>query len=121
MLKYNPKNKANARKLRSDMTDAERIIWSHVRRKQILGIQFYRQKPIGNFIVDFYAPAIKLVLEIDGAQHVEPEHLQRDKDRDAVLNGMGLLVLRLNNNMVMTRTQDVIQHIYQTVEQRCDT
>ncbi len=67
------------------MTDAERLIWSRVRRKQVFDVPFYRQKPIGQFIVDFYAPKIKLVIEIDGAQHYEAEHLQRDKKRDAIL------------------------------------
>jgi len=48
------------------MTDAEQLLWKYVRRKQLCDIQFYRQKPIGHYIVDFYAPAAKLVIEIDG-------------------------------------------------------
>ena len=51
------------------MTDAERFLWSRVRRKQLKGFQFYRQKNIGNYIVDFYCPAAKLIVEIDGGQH----------------------------------------------------
>ena len=114
MLKYNPSNKNNARLLRKNMTDAERLIWSRVRRKQILDVQFYRQKPIENFIVDFYAPKIKLVIEIDGGQHYEPEHLQRDKERDAILTGLGLKVLRFDNHAVMTQLDAVLEFIYQS-------
>ncbi len=112
MVNYNPKNKNHARNLRKNMTDAERLIWSRVRRKQILEVPFYRQKPIENFIVDFYAPKIKLVVEIDGAQHLEPEHLQRDKARDTVLNGLGLKVLRFNNHAVLTNIDGVMQSLY---------
>jgi len=113
MLNYNPNNKNNARLLRKNMTDAERLIWSRVRRKQILEVQFYRQKPIGQFIVDFYAPKIKLVVEIDGSQHVEPEHCQRDKERDAVLNALGLKVLRFDNHAVLTNIEGVMESLYQ--------
>jgi very-short-patch-repair endonuclease len=76
MLKYNPRLKAKARGLRSALTDAEQRLWNRLRRKQILGVQFYRQKPIGNYIVDFYAPAARLVIEVDGAQHAETAHVK---------------------------------------------
>ena len=66
MLKYNPQLKTRARALRSNLTDAEQRLWSRLRGKQVLGIQFYRQRPIGNFIVDFYAPTTRLVIELDG-------------------------------------------------------
>ena len=56
------------------MTDAENLLWRHIRRKQLNDIQFYRQKPIGNYIVDFYATAAKLVIEIDVGQHFSDEH-----------------------------------------------
>ena len=58
--------------LRASLTDAERRLWNRLRRKQILGVQFYRQEPIGNYIVDFYAPATRLVVEVDGAHHTDP-------------------------------------------------
>jgi very-short-patch-repair endonuclease len=74
LLSYNHKLKLFSRRLRSESTDAERLLWFHIRRKQLKNIQFYRQKPIGNYIVDFYAPKPKLVIEIDGSQHFEEEH-----------------------------------------------
>ena len=67
MLKYRNNLKPLARQLRLNMTDAEQKLWFQLRRKQILDIVFYRQKPIGNYIVDFYAPSQKLVVEVDGA------------------------------------------------------
>ena len=91
MLRYNQTNKANARHLRIHMTDSERTLWSRLRRKQILGIQFYRQKPIGNYIADFYAPAAKLVIEVDGSQHLEAGGRRKDLQRDRYLTAQGLL------------------------------
>lgn len=63
MLRYNPRLKTRARSLRTNLTDVERHLWNRLRGKQILRVQFYRQKPIGNYIVDFYAPAVRLVIE----------------------------------------------------------
>lgn len=69
MLPFNKKLKPFAGNLRNNMTDAERLIWSKIRRKQIGDLQFYRQKNIGHYIVDFYCPEGKLIVEIDGGQH----------------------------------------------------
>jgi very-short-patch-repair endonuclease len=65
MLNYNANLKDKARQLRKDLTDSEKALWSRLRNKQLLGIQFYRQKPIGEYIVDFFAPRAKLVVEVD--------------------------------------------------------
>jgi very-short-patch-repair endonuclease len=70
------------------MTEHEQLIWYHIRRKQLNNIQFYRQKHLGPFIVDFYAPSIRLVIEIDGSQHFEERHYEQDKFRDAYLGGV---------------------------------
>ena len=67
------------------MTEAEKLLWSKVRKKQLKGYQFYRQKNIGNYIVDFYCPAAKLVIELDGGQHYSPKGKEKDKRRDAYL------------------------------------
>ena len=60
MLPYNPNLKSNARRLRKTITDAEQLLWFRIRKKQIQGVQFYRQKPIGDYIIDFYAVAIPM-------------------------------------------------------------
>ncbi|MBI2790799.1 MAG: DUF559 domain-containing protein [Gammaproteobacteria bacterium] len=116
MEEYNPILKPVSRVLRSEMTETEKIIWSHIRRKRISGIQFYRQKPIDRFIVDFYAPAIKLVIEIDGSQHQEINHIEQDKNRDAILGQLGIHVLRFDNNQVRFHLREVLEKIHQIVE-----
>ena len=112
MLYYNPKNKINSRRLRSNQTDAEMLLWSCIRRKQIKNIQFYRQKLIGNFIVDFYAPSTKLVIEIDGGQHFEENHIEKDKRRDTYLHKLGLKVLRFDNLQILQSIDDVLERIF---------
>ena len=113
MLKYNSHLKQPARNLRSNQTDSEQRLWSKLRRKQINEIQFYRQKPIGNYIVDFYAPQAKLVIEVDGSQHQEPSHQERDQQRDAYLNTLGLTVLRFNNLQVLQEIESVMTVIFE--------
>jgi len=89
-----------------------------LRRKQLLGIQFYRQKPLGNYIVDFYAPKVKLVVEVDGSQHLNEEYLQKDENRDAFLVDLGIYVIRFNSREVLVETDAVVEAIYQTVTVR---
>ena len=101
MIKYNRKLKEKARRLRIQMTDSERALWGELRRKQVHSVQFYRQKPIGNYIVDFYAPKAKMVVEVDGSQHMESEQAARDLQRDAFLASQGLRVLRFDDLQVL--------------------
>ena len=115
MLEYNPHLKSKARLLRNNLTDSERKLWSQLRDKQLLGVQFYRQKPIGNYIVDFFAPKAKLVIEVDGSQHADSRQAEKDKDRDDFLGGAGLRVLRFNRNEVLTKTDEVVKVIYRAM------
>ncbi len=112
MKPYNKNLKQASRDLRNNMTDAEKLLWPRLRNKQILGLQFYRQKPILNFIVDFYCPAANLVIECDGSQHFTEDGLEVDRIRDEALAELGLKVLRFDNGQVMTRLDDVVQVIY---------
>lgn len=100
------------------MTPAERVVWSRVRRKQILGAQFYRQKPIDQYIADFYCPKARLVIEIDGGQHREPEHEKADRARDEIFARLGLRVLRFSNLEVLSHLDAVLERIYAVVENR---
>ena len=118
MERYNPKLKENSRSLRTNMTDAEQTLWYRLRRKQIQGVQFYRQKPLLAFIVDFYCPAAKLVIELDGSQHYEVEHQTKDQDRDAALASLGLRVLRFDNRQVLLETNAVLEMINRIVEEQ---
>jgi len=115
MLKYTPKLKTNARQLRQNLTDSERAIWRKLRGKQLAGVQFYRQKPIGSYIVDFYAPKAKLVIEIDGSQHLEAHHTEQDKKRDEYLNSLGLLVLRFDSRQALKETEAVLDVVYRAI------
>ena len=121
MLRYKAKLKHKARQLRQKMTDSERILWHRLRGKQLFGVQFYRQKPIGTYIVDFYAPRTKLVVEVDGSQHMEGKHAQRDAHRDEYLAALGLRVLRFNSREVLEETDAVVEVIYRTMAERLDS
>jgi very-short-patch-repair endonuclease len=118
MLLYIKNLKEPARTLRKEMTDAEQVLWLRLRRKQILGIQFYRQKPVGPYILDFYAPAAKLVIEADGSQHLEKEHRECDAVRDEFLKGNGLLVMRFDNRQILSETDAVMDEIFRICEER---
>jgi very-short-patch-repair endonuclease len=107
-----------ARPLRSAMTDAEQVLWQHIRRKQIQGVQFYRQKPLLSFVVDFYCPAAKLVIEVDGSQHYEEGHQDKDQSRGAALTGLGLRVLRYDNRQILLETNAVLMVINEVVRER---
>ena len=116
MLKYNPHLKQGARRLRKEMTPSERALWSRLRRKQLRDVQFYRQKPIGNYIVDFYAPKSKLVVEVDGSQHLGTTHGQNDAERGSYLESAGLQILRFNNIQILQELDAVVDVILRTLE-----
>nr|WP_235590397.1 endonuclease domain-containing protein [Nitrosomonas ureae] len=92
------------------------MLWSKLRRKQILGVQFYRQKPLANYIVDFYCAAANLVIELDGSQHFEPDHQASDAERDRILESLGLRVLRFDNRQVMQELDAVMRVVFDAVE-----
>ncbi|HSG93426.1 MAG TPA: endonuclease domain-containing protein, partial [Methylotenera sp.] len=110
--------KQYSRTLRANMTDAEQMLWHQLRRKQIFGLQFYRQKPILSYIVDFYCPAAKLVIELDGSQHFEADHINKDQLRDAALTHAGLQVLRFDNRQVLLEMQAVPEVIHEVTRSR---
>lgn len=121
MQPYNKKLKQPSRDLRNNMTDAEQLLWQRLRRKQILGLQFYRQKPILNFIVDFYCPAANLVIECDGGQHYTAEGLEADRARDQALAQLGLKVLRFDNGQVLGEIDVVVEQIYWIAKHRLES
>ena len=121
MLSYSAKLKSRARELRKNQTDSESLSWEHLRGKQLVGVQFYRQKPIGNYIVDFFAPSVKLVIEVDGSQHMESKHLHKDKKRDDFLVGLGLEILRFDSRVVLTETEAVLEIIFRKIIDQQDS
>ena len=117
MKPYNKNLKQASRDLRNNMTEAEPLLWSRLRNKQILGLQFYRQKLLLNYIVDFYCPSANLVIECDGGQHYTDESLEADRIRDEALDQTRLKVMRFDNGKVMGRIDDVVEVIYQFIQQ----
>ena len=105
----------SARKLRRDMTEAERKLWSLLRNNR-LGVKFRRQVPYGPYILDFYSVKAHLVVELDGSQHYTPEGKRRDAKRDAYLRSDGLEVLRFLNDEVFANEEGVEQVIYEKVQ-----
>jgi very-short-patch-repair endonuclease len=105
-----------ARGLRKNMTDAERHLWVRIRGKQLNNVQFYRQKNIGDFIVDFYCPAAKLILEIDGGQHYESEAGIKDSERDRSLSNLGFTVMRFSVREVFESIEGVLARIWDHVD-----
>jgi very-short-patch-repair endonuclease len=95
----------NARKLRKDSTRAESLLWSKLRAKQIAGIKFRRQQPIGYYIVDFVSFEKKIIIELDGGQHAKAK--KKDSKRDKFLNENGFTVLRFWNNDIFSNLDGV--------------
>ncbi len=102
-------NKVVARELRKNMTDAEKTLWRYLRFKQMSGYKFRRQCAIGKFVVDFVCFEKKLIIELDGGQHVEQE--PHDAARTKWLENQGFHVLRFWNHEVLTETEAVLEKI----------
>jgi very-short-patch-repair endonuclease len=100
--------KQNARRLRKQMTDAERALWYLLRRKQVDGHRFRKQVPIGKYIVDFACLSARLIIEVDGSQHAESA---ADAERDAWLQSQNFKVLRFWNNDVLMSAEGVFEVI----------
>jgi very-short-patch-repair endonuclease len=118
LFRYRENLKSNAQKLRKEMTESEQIFWGRLRKKQILGVQFYRQKPLGNYIVDFFAPKAKLVIEVDGSQHMATPAVIRAQERDSYLGKQNILVLRFNDSEVLRETEGVMEVIFRRLSER---
>ena len=108
-LRTTPQTKHRAISLRKESTPAEQKLWSRIRNDQ-LGITFRRQHAIGNYIVDFCAPRRKLIIELDGSQHLEQK--EYDEKRTRYLESRGYRVLRFWNNDVLNKIDDVLKVIW---------
>jgi very-short-patch-repair endonuclease len=108
-----PKIFARAKQLHREMTPAETKLWAHLRAHRTDDVHFRNQYAIGNYIADFCAPRKKLVIELDGSQHLEQE--EYDEERIAYLRSKGYKVLRFWNNDVMKDIDSVLHVIYSTL------
>ncbi len=103
-------NYAKARTLRAEMSLPEVLLWQHL-RKQPLGVKFRRQHPVGDYVVDFYSPAAKLGIEIDGIAHEMGDCPERDLARDAWLNQQGIEILRIPAKDLLKSVEQAAQSI----------
>ncbi len=110
-MRYSPKQRKYIHKLRSDQTDAEKLLWSKLRGKQVLGVKFRRQQPLEGYILDFVSFDEKIVIELDGGQHNELEAIAQDNIRTKFLENNGYRVLRFWNNEALTQIDSVVEKI----------
>ena len=102
-----------AKELRQQSTDAERLLWRHLRAKQMEGLKFRRQEQIGRFIADFVCYEKMLIVEADGGQHAL--EVEKDEERTLWLNTQGFTVLRFWNHEILTNREGVLE----TIRSRC--
>jgi very-short-patch-repair endonuclease len=105
-----------ARKLRRDLTPAEKVLWPKLRGRRFAGLKFRRQQPIGRYVVDFFCPVATLVVELDGETHLGRE--VPDKSRQTFLEQLGYVVLRFWNNEVFDDSEAVLEAIYRVCVER---
>ena len=110
---YNKKLINNSRELRKNMTPEEKHLWYDFLKD--LNITVHRQKVIFDYIVDFYIPSCKIVIEIDGSQHYEKGNRKNDKERDFKLNSEGIRVLRYTNLQIKKDFENVCKDILNNV------
>ena len=113
--KHNKQLVPLAKQLRKEMTKEERHLWYDFLRSY--PIRFSRQKVLGKYIADFYSAEAKLVIELDGSQHYEPENAQKDYERTTFLKGYGLTVIRIPNNEINRNFRGVCEYIDAAVKQ----
>jgi very-short-patch-repair endonuclease len=107
-IHYNPKLKDLARRLRNNSTKAEIKLWSYLKRKQLMGYDFDRQKPVNNYIVDFFSNKLMLAIELDGYTHSFEEIHEKDKLKEERLRAFGITVLRFTDDDIMNNIENVL-------------
>jgi len=114
-LRNDPALKDRRRELRRNQTEAEKIFWAHVRNRQFHGMKFFRQYSFGPYIVDFYCPALKVVVELDGGHHNQDDNRVYDAARSEFLHAHGIKVLRFWNHDVLLDMQSVLAKVEERV------
>ena len=109
MQRISPIIKNNSRNLRKNMTDVERMLWAKIRGRQLQGFRFRRQHPIGSYIIDFICLELKLIIELDGSQHMGQQ--QYDMKRSQWLQSNGFKIMRFWNSDILDDLDGVMQAI----------
>ena len=116
IIPYNPALKQLARKHRNNSTKSEIILWGELKGKFVGKYDFHRQKPLDNFIADFFCHELKLVIELDGSSHWLEETIQKDKVKELTLNKLGLNVLRFQDEEIVEHLESSIECIKKYIE-----
>jgi len=112
---YNPKLKESARQLRNRSTKAEIKLWNFLKRKQLMSYDFHRQKPVDNYIVDFFCNKLRLAIELDGYTHGFEEVFEKDEVKAQKLKELGITVLRFTDDDVMDNIDNVLRSIQEFI------
>jgi len=115
---YNPKLKELARRLRNNSTKSEIKLWGYLKAGQLQGYDFHRQKPLDNYIVDFFCSKLKIAIELDGYTHGFEEVFQKDYVKIKRLNELSITVLRFNDEDVMNNIEGVLESIKELIRER---
>lgn len=108
----------NAKELRSNMTLAEQKLWDRLSKKQIMGMKFRRQHPIGGYVADFYCHAAQLAIEVDGKHHEDKRQEEHDERRTLDLEELGIKVARFRNEEIFKNMDEVLEKITVLVKER---
>ena len=111
VIPYNPRLKNLAKELRQNMTIAEAYLWNALKSKQLSGYDFHRQRPIDEYIVDFFCRELSLVIEVDGCTHYHDEAIAADENRQRKLESLGLRFLRFDEQDVLHHYESVVHEI----------
>jgi very-short-patch-repair endonuclease len=114
IIHYNPRLKEFARRLRNNSTLSEILLWKELKGKKIRGYDFHRQKPIENYIVDFYCPRLNLAIEIDGESHFANE--TKDKIRQKTIEACGINFLRFDDSEIKRDMEGVLKSIDEWID-----
>ena len=106
------------RELRKHPTEAEALLWEHLRRKQVKGLKIRRQHPLGGFILDFYCAEARLGIELDGNVHTHPEQAEYDRERTLELSDYEVKILRFWNSEVFRNVEKVLNQICKEIDLR---
>ena len=118
MLPYNKQLEPYSREERKNMTNAEKLLWSKIRMKQLNKCQFYRQRIVGDYVVDFSSPSAKLIVEVNDSEHYSDKTAKADRIKDRYMENSGFTVLRFNDNEVLTNTAGVTEKILEKIKAR---
>lgn len=116
----NPESKDNRRQLRKNLTPAEAFLWKNLRGKKLNQKKFRRQHGIGPYIVDFYCAEEGLIIELDGAVHMNPTAEEYDRKRTDYLSKLGFILLRFENKMVFENLSSVLMEIKENFRDTTD-